>query len=100
MKMVKTWSRQWLGKVVLKISKYMSVWWVWGGELKRPHTLEAERAREEGGGTGTWRKGEEVAGPGEQLLVLRVVAWSFMTVFKCMTGTALKAGPWLPEEVT
>lgn len=40
--------------------------------MKSPHTLGAERAREVGGGTGTWRrpKGEEVAGPGEQLLVL------------------------------
>lgn len=56
--MVKTWSRQWLGKEVLKINKYMSVWWVWGGELKRPHTLGAEQAREvaEGGrGSGAWR---------------------------------------------
>lgn len=40
-------------KKILKISNYMSVCWVWGGEVERPHILGAEQAREVGGGIGT-----------------------------------------------
>lgn len=63
MKMVKTWSRQWLGKEVLKIYKYMTVGWgveepsyTWSRASKGSGGRDWYLEEAEGGrGSGAWR---------------------------------------------